>query len=54
MSIPEYSVNANVIAAAPELLSALENILHRHSEDEFIPTEYWDDAKRACAKARGR
>lgn len=33
------------------LRHALSCILARHVEDEFIPTEYWDMAKEAIAKA---
>jgi hypothetical protein len=45
--------NARLIAAAPDLLHALDCILWRHMEDEFIPTEFWDMAKDAIKKARG-
>ncbi len=35
-----------------ELRGALENIVHRHSEDSFIPSEFWEDALAALKKAK--
>jgi len=42
--------NATLIAAAPELLEALENI---ENDDGRIPSTLWDLRNRAIAKARG-
>jgi len=53
MPMQHVDANARLIAAAPDLLAALDNILSRHVEEEFIPTEYWDAAKEAIAKAKG-
>lgn len=50
---PDAAGNASLIAAAPDLLHALDCILWRHMEDEFIPTEFWDMAKEAVKKAKG-
>ena len=49
----EGGANARLMAAAPDLLHALDCILWRHAEDEYIPTEFWDMAKEAVAKAKG-
>jgi hypothetical protein len=53
MSHLERQEYNRLIAAAPDLLHALDCILWRHMEDEFIPTEFWDMAKEAVKKAKG-
>lgn len=47
-SIEEYEANAHLIAAAPELLEALENVLYW---DNGKPE--WEVARAAIAKATG-
>jgi hypothetical protein len=49
----EAKANARLIAASPDLFHALDCIVWCYSEDEFIPTEFWDMAKEAIKKARG-
>lgn len=51
--LEQAHANARLISAAPDLLHALDCILHRHVEDEFIPMEFWDMAKEAVKKAKG-
>ena len=46
---PTHEANARLIAAAPELLEALESIL----SDACDNGAYWDKARAAIAKARG-
>ena len=45
-------VDAHLIAAAPELLEALEALVMDESK-EYIPTRLWDAARAAIAKAKG-
>jgi hypothetical protein len=47
----ENGANARLIAAAPELLEALENI---ENDDGHIPESIWSMVKEAIAKAEGR
>ncbi len=54
-SNPEQLANARLIAAAPELLEALEELMAMRNKC-FIPNEndWWDEkARAAIAKARG-
>jgi hypothetical protein len=44
--------NAHLIAAAPELLEALEALVLDESK-EYIPTRLWNAARAAIAKAKG-
>lgn len=46
------SANANLIAAAPELLEALQDALHAH--DKHGEHSEWDFARAAIAKALGQ
>lgn len=46
------SPNANLIAAAPELLEALQDALHAH--DKHGEHSEWDFARAAIAKALGQ
>lgn len=56
---PEWQANARLIAAAPELLAALESMVdmfERHIDGRPGPDDAaarWDDARAAIAKARG-
>ena len=50
---PECEANAHLIAAAPELLEALEALVLDESK-EYIPTRLWDAARAAIAKAKGQ
>ena len=45
--------NARLIAAAPELLEALEALIGADGPD-YIRSKYWDMARAAIAKARGQ
>lgn len=47
---PENEANARLIAAAPDLLEALEYVLSAHGEQLH---EAFDEAHKAVAKARG-
>lgn len=49
---PMCEANAHLIAAAPELLEALEALVADESK-EYIPTRLWDAARAAIAKAKG-
>lgn len=56
----QTAANARLIAAAPELLAALQAILHPDNESivYFVPSDSWamklrDDALAAVAKATG-
>ncbi len=50
----ELEANARLIAAAPELLEALEEAVFWDSHDEGdVPAVWLDKAKAAIAKARG-
>ena len=50
---PECEANAHLIAAAPDLLEALEALVLDESK-EYIPTRLWDAARAAIAKAKGQ
>ena len=45
--------NANLIAAAPDLLEALNYALASHTEDVMMPDDWMDFARAAIAKAKG-
>ena len=45
--------NANLIAAAPDLLEALNYALASHTEDVMMPDDWMDFVRAAIAKARG-
>lgn len=47
----EQAANANLIAAAPELLEALQDALHAH--DKHGEHSEWDFSRAAIAKALG-
>ena len=47
----EEEADANLIAAAPDMLEALENI---ENDDGSIPAGIWDLAEKAIAKAKGQ
>ena len=49
---PECEANAHLIAAAPELLEALEALVLDESK-EYIPTRLWSAARAAIEKATG-
>lgn len=53
-NLAEDQANAALIAASPDLLSALEGILKRYDDEERI---YWanevTEARKAIAKAKG-
>lgn len=49
---PESAANADLIAAAPELLEALQDALHAH--DKHGEHSEWDFARAAIAKALGK
>lgn len=49
--IEEHEANARLIAAAPEMLEALDRIVTRKDPEGFLP-EY-DEARAAIAKAKG-
>jgi type VI protein secretion system component VasF len=44
-------IDARLIAAAPELLEALTNLVN--SFEKHRPKKYWDDARAAIAKVMG-
>lgn len=48
----EAMANARLIAAAPDLLEALETLL-KQAEKQGAVGIYWDEAKSAIAKAKG-
>jgi hypothetical protein len=48
----QKKANAHLIAAAPDLYEALENLLNDPGDD-YIKTRHWDAARAALAKARG-
>lgn len=50
---PRNTANARLIAAAPDLLTALERILKEHADGEYIAVEDVAHARAAIAKARG-
>ena len=50
--VDDAEANARLIAAAPELLEALEALVLDESK-EYIPTRLWDAARAAIAKAKG-
>lgn len=47
----ERLANAQLIAAAPEMLAALEDLVN--SFEKHRPKTYWDAARAAIAKAKG-
>ena len=49
----DRQANANLIAAAPDLLAALESLTANLDEGDFISLTRIDTAKAAIAKARG-
>ena len=51
---PEQSANARLIAAAPDLLAALEALVANLDEGDFISTTRIDAARAALSKARGQ
>lgn len=51
-SIPEGGANACLIAAAPDLLAALE-VLVGQRDAHFHTTTAWDAARAAIARAKG-
>lgn len=46
-----YLSNANLIAAAPEMLEALKNI---ENDDQRLPNSAWGLIQKAIAKAEGK
>jgi hypothetical protein len=50
IDVPEYEANARLIAAAPDLLEALENL---ENDSGSIPDHAWQRVKAAIALARG-
>ena len=57
MSMPDEN-DTNLIAAAPELLEALEALLNGHTIIEhealgYLTSTLWDNARKAVAKAKG-
>jgi len=50
--LERWDADARLIAAAPELLEALEALVLDESK-EYIPTRLWDAARIAIAKAKG-
>jgi len=48
--VPQREANARLIAAAPELLEALENL---ENDDGSIPDHAWNLCQAAIAKAKG-
>ena len=48
--VETIAANAYLIAAAPELLEALENL---ENDDNSIPSHAWDMVQSAIAKAKG-
>jgi hypothetical protein len=49
-SVETTEANARLIAAAPDLLEALENL---ENDDNSIPSHAWDMVQSAIAKAKG-
>lgn len=47
----DRETNARLIAAAPDMLKALDDLVN--SFEKHRPKEYWDAARAAIAKARG-
>lgn len=50
----DFEANARLIAAAPDLLEVLQDLVKEYEIDDGIKSNYWDRAKFAIAKARGR
>jgi hypothetical protein len=50
VTIDQRQANARLIAAAPDLLEALENL---ENDDNSIPSYAWDMVQSAIAKAKG-
>jgi hypothetical protein len=50
---PNLEANAHLIAAAPELLEALERLVANLNEGDFISNTRIDEARAALAKAKG-
>jgi hypothetical protein len=53
MDSKDCEADAHLIAAAPELLGALERIVANLDEGDFISNTRIDEARAALAKARG-
>jgi hypothetical protein len=53
VELEEARANAKLIAATPDLLAALNDILLRHPEDEGWDGELWVNARAALTKAKG-
>jgi len=49
----EIEANIRLIAAAPELLEALENILNVHAYTGFVDQEVMEQAEEIIRKAKG-
>lgn len=49
-ALEKDKANARLIAAAPEMLEALENI---ENDDAHMPAAIWDLIQKAIAKAKG-
>lgn len=55
MSLPEAEANARLIAAAPDLLAALEKLLHETDDGtQLCAREFAEAAHAAVAKAKGK
>lgn len=45
--------DAGLIAAAPDLLAALENLVETHDTGEAMCAQFWNIARAAIARAKG-